>query len=91
MNRALATLVLAASFLALLAPDAAQACAMCMAGQGGGTSRAFAIGSIFLSITPLATIGGLVWYLRRRARALAAEEEANAVREIPISRSSSLR
>jgi hypothetical protein len=91
MNRSLATLVLAAVLLALLVPDAAQACAMCMAGQGGGTSRAFAIGSIFLSITPLASIGALVWYIRRRARALAAEEEANAVREMPFSRSSSSR
>jgi hypothetical protein len=56
--------------IALLAPDLAAACPMCTSGQGGGTSRAFAIGSIFLSVTPLAVIGAAVWYLRRRARAI---------------------
>lgn len=56
--------------IALLAPELAAACPMCTSGQGGGTSRAFAIGSIFLSVTPLAVIGAAVWYLRRRARAI---------------------
>ena len=56
--------------IALAAPEVALACPMCMAGQGGGTGRAFAIGSLFLSVLPLAAIGGAVWYLRRRARAL---------------------
>lgn len=37
-----------------------------------GALLAFAIGSVFLSVTPLAVIGGAVWYLRRRARELAA-------------------
>lgn len=73
MSRALAILALGAALLVLALPDAAQACAMCM-GKGGGTGKAFAIGSFFLSITPLAVIGGAVWYLRRRARALRAAE-----------------
>jgi len=73
---------LRASVLALLGlaiallPEAASACAMCVAGQNGGTTRAFAIGSLFLSITPLAVIGAAVLYVRRRARQLAAAEAA---------------
>jgi hypothetical protein len=52
---------------------------MCLSGQGGGTGKAFAIGSFFLSITPLAVIGTAVWYLRRRARALRDVEDARAL------------
>ena len=71
---AFAALVLAA----VAAPEIASACPMCMAGQGGGTGKAFAIGSVFLSVTPLAVIGAAVLYLRRRARALAAQDAAAA-------------
>lgn len=73
MSRGIAIATLAAALLVLAVPDSAQACAMCM-GKGGGTGKAFAIGSFFLSITPLAVIGTAVWYLRRRARALRAAE-----------------
>lgn len=66
----------AAVLVALALPEIASACPMCMAGQGGGTQKAFAIGSLFLSILPLGVIGGAVWYLRRRARALGAATEA---------------
>jgi len=62
---------------ALAAPELAVACPMCMAGQGGGTGRAFAIGSLFLSVLPLAAIGATVWYLRRRARSLDAASLAS--------------
>ena len=72
--------------LAVLAlPELAAACPMCMAGQGGGTGRAFAIGSLFLSVLPLAVIGTAVWYLRRRARALAAAEPPREDAALPIS------
>ena len=74
-------------------PRLAAACAVCQGGVGGGTSRAFAIGSLLLSVVPLAVIGTAVLYLRRRARAL--EIEANALRiEQPpsgVRRSSSAR
>lgn len=56
--------------LGLAWPGLAAACPMCLSGQGGGTGRAFALGSLMLSVTPLAVIGAGVWYLRRRARAL---------------------
>jgi len=71
---------------AVAAPEIAQACPMCMSGQGGGTGKAFAIGSFFLSVTPLAVIGGAVLYLRRRARALAAQEAAAAAPALPAER-----
>jgi len=70
-----AVLAIAAVLARLVLPELASACPMCIAGQGG-SQRAFAIGSIFLSITPLLAIGGMVWYLRRRARAIAAAEAA---------------
>jgi glycerol-3-phosphate acyltransferase PlsY len=70
MNAARSVAVALVAALAVAAPDLAHACPMCMAGQGGGTGRAFAIGSLFLSVLPLAAIGAAVWYLRRRARAL---------------------
>lgn len=74
-------------------PRLAAACAVCQGGVGGGTSRAFAIGSLLLSVLPLAVIGGAILYLRRRARAL--EIEANALRVAQparvVARSSSAR
>lgn len=59
-------------------PRLAAACAVCLGGTGGGTQRAFAIGSLFLSVLPLAVIGGAILYLRHRAKAV--EREANARR-----------
>lgn len=69
-RRTLARAAWAAAALLLVLPGAAGACPMCLSGQGGGTGKAFAIGSFFLSVTPLAVIGTAVWYLRRRARAI---------------------
>jgi hypothetical protein len=77
-----AVLAIAAVLAALVLPELASACPMCIAGQGG-SQRAFAIGSIFLSITPLLAIGGMVWYLRRRARAIAAAEAEHAAEPLP--------
>lgn len=77
--RTLARAAWAAAALLIALPGAAAACPMCLSGQGGGTGKAFAIGSFFLSITPLAVIGTAVWYLRRRARALRDAEDARAV------------
>ena len=71
---------------ALLLPELAAACPMCVAGQGGN-QKWFAVGSLFLSITPLVSIGGMVWYLRRRARALAADEAAAAASSLPAASS----
>lgn len=80
--RAIASGLVAA--LALLAPALASACPMCLSGQGGGKIEAFAIGSIFLSVTPLAVIGLAVWYLRRRARQVQHEDEIAREQAAPL-------
>ncbi len=82
MTHRTALVAIAVVLAAVLLPELASACPMCIAGQGGN-QRAFAIGSIFLSITPLLAIGGMVWYLRRRARALAAAEAARDAEPLP--------
>jgi len=80
-----------AAAIVVATPQVAAACAVCMGGVGGGTQRAFAIGSLFLSVLPLAVIGAAVLYLRRRARAIESEIQARriATRSQLVSRSSS--
>lgn len=80
LRRLLAPLALA---IVVATPRLAAACAVCLGGTGGGTQRAFAIGSLFLSVLPLAGIGGVILYLRRRARAI--EREASARRVATLS------
>jgi hypothetical protein len=60
---------------ALLAPVAAQACAVCWTGTGGSEqdplARGFYWGVLFLMAMPfavVATIGGWLWYAHRRGR-----------------------
>lgn len=61
-----------------LAPATARACAVC-AGQDAAVGWALLRGSLLLSLLPLVAIGGVAWYLRRRARAIqAAEDERRA-------------
>jgi len=64
----------------LLAPRAALACAVCTGGQKDDVSRAMLVGSLFLSVLPLVAVGAVVWWLRRRARAIAAESRELAAR-----------
>ena len=66
--RALALL----GIVALLLPEAATACAVCTGGQTEETRYAFLWTTGFLSALPLGLIGGLAWYLRRRAREIGA-------------------
>ncbi|TFG97995.1 MAG: hypothetical protein E4H11_01095 [Myxococcales bacterium] len=60
--------LLAAALLA--APRIVHACSVCTGGQKEEVNQAFLIGSLFLSVLPLAAIGAVVWWLRRRSRAL---------------------
>jgi len=82
-----------AAAIVVATPQIAAACAVCMGGVGGGTQRAFAIGSLFLSVLPLAVIGAAVLYLRRRARAIESEAQARRIAAPAqlVSRSSSSR
>ena len=63
----------AALSAALLAPEAAHACAVC-AGQDESVGWVMFQTSLGLSMLPLALSGGGVWFLRRRARQLGAAE-----------------
>ncbi len=62
----------------LLAPRAALACPVCTGGQKDEVGWALLRGSLILSILPLAAIGAGAWWLRRRARAIAASTESAA-------------
>jgi hypothetical protein len=53
---------------------------VCTAGRDDETAAAFFGTTILLSLLPLAFVGGLILWLRRRARALEAERRA---REAP--------
>ena len=54
--------------LLLLAPRIALACSVCMAGRDDETRTAFILTTVFLTVLPLALIGGVVGWLTRRAR-----------------------
>lgn len=71
-------LVPALLLLALALPEAASACAACTGGQTEETRYAFLWTTGFLSVLPLGMLGGVVWWLRRRARELAAREAVDA-------------
>ncbi|HXV36771.1 MAG TPA: hypothetical protein VEC18_06470 [Myxococcota bacterium] len=68
MTRAGATA--AASLAALLVPSLAAACAVCFTGRTDETRVAFLATTVLLTALPLAMIGSLVWWLRRRAQQL---------------------
>jgi cbb3-type cytochrome oxidase subunit 3 len=82
--------LLAACVLALALPGLASACDNCLAAQDDAVQASFAIASVFLSVTPLALIGGFVWVLRRRAQKLRAEEAAGVIR-LPLAADRSFR
>lgn len=82
------TKALMALVLAVALPVDALACPLCIAAQSESVQQAFALASLFLSVLPLAMIGGLFLWLRRRARQLAAEEAAGVIRlPLPPTRS----
>ena len=62
---------LIAAMLLLAWPELAQACAVCFSARSDEAREAFRITAVFLTFLPLVGIGGLVWWLRRRARQLA--------------------
>jgi uncharacterized iron-regulated membrane protein len=74
-----------------LAPHVALACSACMSGRDDGTRNAFLATTGLLTVLPFILVGGLVWWLRRRARALEAEEVAPEALLEPLSRTSSSR
>lgn len=74
LARVLSILALA---VLLLAPELASACAVCSAGRDEENRFAFLMMTIFMSLTPLGLIGGLVYWIRRRYLALEARERTS--------------
>jgi hypothetical protein len=64
--------------LMALAPRAAEACAVCMAGLDDEARSAFLVSTLVMSVLPLGMVGGFVVWLRRRARQLESELEREA-------------
>lgn len=64
----------------LAAPRIATACAVCISGRDDETQLAFRISTGAMTLLPFLLVGGLLWWLRRRFRALAEEQERLAVR-----------
>jgi hypothetical protein len=54
--------------LVLLAPEIVSACAVCAPSGDNGTQGAFRLSTAFLTVLPLAVIGGTGWWLSRRIR-----------------------
>jgi len=63
---------------ATLAPALARACPVCTGGMTSDAQLAYLLGSIALSVAPLALIGVGVWLLARRLRRAEAERAAAA-------------
>jgi hypothetical protein len=70
---ALATLLVAA-------PRLASGCSVCGGGANDQTQGGFLVGSLLLSILPLALIGGIALWIRRRVRQMADDEAAGVIR-----------
>jgi hypothetical protein len=66
------------AWLLLTAPSIAEACSKCLSGRSDETKLAYILTTVFLSLLPLLAIGGVVWWLVRRARALTRVEAAVA-------------
>lgn len=61
----------------LLAPDAAQACAVCFAGKADGARIAFIATTGLLTAMPFVLLGAGLWWIRKRLRADEAAQEAH--------------
>jgi hypothetical protein len=67
------------------APQVANACSVCSAGRDDEAQAAFLGTTAFLSVLPLAIIGGFVWWLRRRMRAMDADGVTSHRADAPAS------
>ena len=68
-SRLRAGIAFAVATLVLVSPKLASACAVCGAGRDEGARQAFLWTTGLLSVLPPLMVGGLVWWLVRRARA----------------------
>jgi heme/copper-type cytochrome/quinol oxidase subunit 2 len=84
---------LVALWVALLvsAPRAAEACSVCTAGREEENQLAFILTTIFLSITPLLMVGGVLLFIVRRIRAAERESAEPPSAHIPLTPPSTVR
>ena len=54
----------------LLIPGLSEACSVCMGGREDESRLAFEWMTLFMTVTPLALVGSVLWWLRRRFREL---------------------
>ncbi len=59
----------------MLLPQSAWACSVCFSAKEG-TRMAFIVTTVFMSLLPLGLIGGLIFWLRSKAKSLAEAEAA---------------
>ncbi len=90
-NRLRAGAISAVAALVLVSPQLAWACSVCASGRDEGARQAFLWTTAVLSALPPLMVGGMVWWLVRRARA---PERSNSAGRVPdewaaVSRSSS--
>lgn len=90
-RRELARASLAAA-LVLVAPRAGLACSVCLGSQSDLARKAFFGTTMLLTLLPFVLIGGLIWWVRKRARELEeqARREARAERAPRIGETASL-
>lgn len=67
----------------LAAPRIAHACAVCASGRTDETRVAFIVTTAFMTLLPLAMLGGAFLWLRRRLRELDEKEAALVARRSP--------
>lgn len=66
-----------------LSAGVAQACPVCFSAKDEAQRQAFFDTTIFLTLLPLAMIAGIVYWVARRSRELAAEEQPEPVEQQP--------
>lgn len=69
-----------ATAILLAMPTSASACPLCIAAQDESVQIAYIFATGFMTFLPFALVGGLIFWLRRRARQLALEEAAGVIR-----------
>lgn len=67
----------------LAAPRAAGACSVCTTGREDENQLAFILTTIFMSITPLLVVGGVVFFIVRRVRAAERSQAISPARATP--------
>jgi len=66
IRSAAGALVTALVLVLLFSPGLSEACSVCMGGREDESRLAFEWMTLFMTVTPLALVGSVLWWLRRR-------------------------